>query len=60
MTGAATNLPELISIYKIIGRRAVALYTLTMVSLSMLIGYLTNALLLRDFIPSSTTRRRPA
>lgn len=51
MTGAATNLPELISIYKIIGRRAVAIYTITMVSLSMLIGYLTNLVLLRDFIP---------
>lgn len=51
MTGAATNLPELISIYKIIGRRAVAIYTLTMVSLSMLIGYLTNVVLLRDFMP---------
>lgn len=51
MTGAATNLPELISIYKIIGKRAVAIYTLTMVVASMLIGYLTNVVLLKDFIP---------
>jgi uncharacterized protein len=51
MTGAATNLPELISIYKIIGKRAVAIYAVTMVSASMLIGYLTNAMLLRDFLP---------
>lgn len=51
MTGAATNLPELISIYKIIGRRAVAIYTLTMVSTSVLIGYLTNVVLLKDFVP---------
>jgi len=51
MTGAATNLPELISIYRTIGKRAVAIYTLTMVGASMLIGYLTNVLLLRDFVP---------
>ncbi|MHC1727048.1 MAG: efflux transporter SaoE [Syntrophobacteraceae bacterium] len=60
MTGAATNLPELISIYKIIGKRAVAIYTLTMVTLSMLIGYMTNLLLLQEFIPffnqAETTR----
>lgn len=51
MTGAATNLPELISIYKIIGKRAVAIYTLTMVGTSMLIGYLTNVVLTEDFVP---------
>lgn len=51
MTGAATNLPELISIYKIIGRRAVAIYVLTMAPLSMLIGYVTNLLLMGDFLP---------
>lgn len=51
MTGAATNLPELISIYRIIGKRAVAIYATTMVSASMLIGYLTNTVLLRGFMP---------
>lgn len=51
MTGAATNLPELISIYKVIGKRAVAIYAGVMVSASMLIGYATNTLLLRDFTP---------
>jgi len=51
MTGAATNLPELISIYRMIGGRAVAIYTVTMVGASMLIGYITNVLLLTDFVP---------
>ncbi len=51
MTGAATNLPELISIYKIIGKRAVAIYVLTMAPLSILIGYVTNLLLMGEFIP---------
>lgn len=51
MTGAATNLPELISIYRIIGKRAVAIYAITMVSTSMLIGYVTNTLLLPEFMP---------
>lgn len=51
MTGAATNLPELISIYRMIGGRAVAIYSVTMVGTSMLIGYIANVLLLADFIP---------
>lgn len=51
MTGAATNLPELISIYKMIGKRAVAIYTLTLVSVSLLIGYFTNKWLLPEFTP---------
>ncbi|MBI5589438.1 MAG: permease [Deltaproteobacteria bacterium] len=51
MTGAATNLPELISIYKIIGKRAMIIYALTMVSAAMMIGLFTNAILMPDFIP---------
>ena len=51
MTGAATNLPELISIYKIIGRRTVLIYSVSVVAASMAIGYLTNALLMPDFLP---------
>lgn len=50
MTGAATNLPELISIYKLIGRRAVAIYALLLTGTSLLIGYLTN-ILLTGFVP---------
>jgi len=50
MTGAATNLPELISIYKLIGKRTVLIYSTGTVGLSILIGYLTNKLL-PDFKP---------
>jgi hypothetical protein len=51
MTGAATNLPELISIYKMIGKRAMLLYSSLVVSTSMGIGWLANQLLLPDFVP---------
>lgn len=51
MTGAATNLPELISIGKMIGKRAVLCYSGMVVSSSMLIGWLTNQMLLPGFEP---------
>lgn len=51
MAGAATNLPELISIYKLIGPRTAAIYSSSMVILSMAAGYLTNYLLLPGFVP---------
>lgn len=51
ISGAATNLPELISIFKMIGKRAVAIYTVMLVGLSMLTGLLTNKLLLPGFVP---------
>ncbi len=51
MAGAATNLPELISIYKLIGPRTAVIYSSCMVILSMLAGYFTNWLLLPGFIP---------
>jgi len=50
LTGAGTNLPELISIYKLIGKRAVAIYSLVLIGASFIIGYLTN-MLLTDFVP---------
>lgn len=51
MTGAATNLPELISMYKMIGRRTVLIYTSVLISTSFLVGYLTNFFLLPGFTP---------
>ncbi|PTN32248.1 efflux transporter SaoE [Desulfonatronum sp. SC1] len=51
MTGAATNLPELISIYKMIGKRAVLIYSGLVVSSSLVVGWFTNLLLLPDFVP---------
>lgn len=51
MAGAATNLPELISMYKIIGKRTVIIYSSVIVSSSLLIGYLTNLILMPGFKP---------
>ena len=51
ISGTATNVPELVSIYKIIGRRAALIYAVILISLSMLIGLLTNKLLLPGFVP---------
>lgn len=42
IAGAATNLPELISISKVIGKKAAAIYSITLVSASIVIGYITN------------------
>lgn len=45
IAGAATNLPELISMYKVIGKRTVAIYSLTLTTCSLIVGYITNYLL---------------
>lgn len=50
ISGVATNLPEIISIYRMIGPRTVAIYTGTLVLASIGLGYLTNALM-PDFVP---------
>lgn len=42
IAGAATNLPELISISKVIGKKSAAIYSLTLVISSIIIGYITN------------------
>ncbi|MEG0857873.1 MAG: efflux transporter SaoE [Terrisporobacter sp.] len=46
IAGAATNLPELISIYNVIGKRAVIIYATTLTTCALVIGYITNKLLL--------------
>ncbi|TEB07533.1 putative permease [Pelotomaculum schinkii] len=51
MTGAATNLPELISMYKMIGRRTVVIYITVLTLSSLFVGYLTNLYLLPGFVP---------
>lgn len=45
LCGTATNLPELISIYKLIGKRTIVIYTVTVVSIGLIVGYLTNVML---------------
>lgn len=51
MAGAATNLPELISIYRLIGKRAAAIYAVMLTGLAVAVGFLTNRLLLPGFVP---------
>ncbi len=51
MAGTATNLPEMISIWKLIGKRAVVIYTSIVVIASVLAGYFTNQILMDRFVP---------
>lgn len=50
LTGAATNLPELVSLYRLMGKRTAIIFSVSVVVLSAVCGWLTN-LLLGDFIP---------
>lgn len=50
MAGCATNIAELLSIRKTIGKRAMALYLSTVVILSLIVGHITNVVL-SDFKP---------
>jgi len=51
MAGTATNLPELISIHKIIGRRAMIIYSGLITVSALIIAWLTNLLLVPTFKP---------
>ena len=51
VTGTATNLPELIALYKTIGRRTVIVYVTTLVVASFAAGLAVNAWLLPGFEP---------
>jgi len=50
LTGTATNLPEMISIFKLMGKRTLIIYSGSLVVLSLGMGYLTNTIL-TNFIP---------
>lgn len=52
VTGTATNLPELLALYKTIGRRIVALYASSLILASMLAGMLVNLWLMPGFEPA--------
>ena len=45
MAGCATNIAELISIDKMIGKRAMLMYSILVISISEIVGYLTNMML---------------
>ena len=51
ITGVATNISELISIYKLIGKRTLIIYLISMLFFGILIGYITNILLTDNFTP---------
>lgn len=52
MAGAATNVPELLSIYKMIGKRTAIIYGVVISIFSLSVGYITNKLLMPGFIPA--------
>lgn len=49
MAGAGTNIPELLTISKTIGKKAMLMYFGMVVAISNLVGYLTNRLLMPGF-----------
>ena len=51
MAGAGTNIPELLTISKTIGKRAMFMYFSMVVVISNLVGYITNRLLMPGFNP---------
>lgn len=51
VTGAVTNLPELIALQKILGRRTIAVYVAALVAASIMAGWLLNLWLLPGFAP---------
>lgn len=51
MAGAGTNIPELLTISKTIGKRAMVLYFGLLVLISNIAGYITNRLLMPGFTP---------
>ena len=50
MAGCATNIAELLSIRKMIGKRALIIYITTVILISEIVGYITNTILV-DFKP---------
>lgn len=51
MAGAGTNVPELLTITKMIGRRASAMYAVMVTMFAFIAGYITNKLLMPGFVP---------
>lgn len=51
MAGAGTNIPELLTISRTIGKRAMLMYFGMVVLISNTVGYITNRLLMPGFVP---------
>lgn len=52
MAGASTNLPELISIYNAIGKKAAIMYGTIVTAAAFVVGYITNKILMPGFVPA--------
>ena len=52
MSGAATNIPELLSIYKMIGKRTAIIYGVVISVFAFTVGYITNLILMPGFMPA--------
>ena len=50
MAGCATNIAELLTIRRTIGKRAMSMYAILVILISQIVGYVTNQLL-TDFVP---------
>ena len=50
MAGCATNIAELLTIRRTIGKRAMTMYAVLVIVISQIVGYVTNQLL-ADFVP---------
>ncbi|WP_229768647.1 efflux transporter SaoE [Tissierella pigra] len=57
MAGAATNIPELLSIYKMIGKKTAIIYGLVISIFAFSVGYLTNLWLMPGFEPAINFNR---
>jgi hypothetical protein len=51
LSGVATNFPEMVSIWKLIGKRAVFIYTGSVIVFGLAAGYMTNVMLAEKFMP---------
>lgn len=51
MAGAGTNVPELLTITKMIGKRASIMYFSMVTIIAFIAGYITNTLLMPGFVP---------
>ncbi|MBU5436535.1 permease [Tissierella sp. MSJ-40] len=57
MAGAATNFPELLSIYKMIGKKTAIIYGTVISVFALTVGYLTNLWLMPRFEPAINYNR---
>ncbi|MBU5313231.1 permease [Tissierella carlieri] len=57
MAGAATNFPELLSIYKMIGKKTAIIYGTVISVFALTVGYLTNLWLMPGFEPAINYNR---